>query len=184
MNITTDGDLAVPHAESPRSCTGQIWATDANQIDIHDLDRVLFRNETIDDFLSRRHRHFISASKGFGKTLLLTCKRQLLMQSHASSNHPITMIPEGRPFLDFMSEMRSLSSKHEQPLSDLSNAKRFWSAAFRISAISHHPALIERIEAAEIQAFPERIQRWLTGAKVQPTVVFKHIHSKTSFLCH
>ena len=107
---------------------------------------MLFRNDTIDDFLNRKHRHFISATKGFGKTLLLTCKRQLLTQAGASSNQPLTMVPEGRPYLDFMSEMRSLSEKYEKPLSDLSNTKRLWSAALRISAISHHPAVIDESE--------------------------------------
>ncbi len=163
---------AVP-LESARPCTGQIWATDANQIDIHDLDRVLFRNGAIDDFLNRKHRHFISATKGFGKTLLLTYKRRLLTQLSDECGQPVTMVPEGRPYLDFMSEMRSLSSRYEQPLSSLSNTKRLWSAALRISAISHHPAVIDDRDAAELAAFPSRIQRWLRGAKIQPTVAFK-----------
>jgi hypothetical protein len=140
-----------------------------------DLDRVLFRNDTINDFLNSKHRHFISATKGFGKTLLLTCKRQLLTQASESRNRPITMVPEGRPYLDFMSEMRSLSSKYEKPLSDLTNTKRLWSAAFRISAISHQPAVIDKSEAVEVGAFPTRIQRWLNGARIQPTVVFKEL---------
>jgi serine/threonine protein kinase len=175
LDIDIDDRLAVAPAAAARQCAGQIWATDANQIDILDLERVLFRNDTIDDFLNSKHRHFISATKGFGKTLLLTCKRQLLTRSSASSSQPITMIPEGRPYLDFMSEMRSLSSKYEKPLSDLSNTKRLWSAAFRISAISHHPAVIDESEAAEAEAFPNRIRRWLGGARIQPTIVFKEL---------
>jgi len=177
LDIDMDERIAVPSVASVRPCEGQIWATDANQIDILDLDRVLFRNAAIDDFLNGKHRHFISATKGFGKTLLLTCKRQLLTQSSASSKHPITMIPEDRPYLDFMSEMRWLSAKHEKPLSDLSTTKRLWSAAFRISAISHHPAVIDESEATEVEAFSSRIRRWLRGAKVQPTVVFKELTS-------
>lgn len=164
-------------SESPRACTGQIWATDANQIDLVDLERVLFRNQPIDDFLKSKHRHFISATKGFGKTLLLTCKRQLLTQASRASGQTVTMVPEGRPYLDFMSEMRTLSAKYEQPLSDLTTTKRLWSAAFRISAISHHPAVIEQAEAAELEAFPQRIRRWLAGAKIQPTVAFKELTS-------
>jgi hypothetical protein len=50
-----------------------------------------------------------------------------------------------------------------------------WSAALRISAISHQPAMIHDDEIAEIEAFPNRVQRWLRGAKVQPTVVFKEL---------
>ncbi len=111
LAINTDNRIVVAPVEPARRCSGQIWATDANQIDILDLDRVLFRNDTIDDFLTSKHRHFISATKGFGKTLLLTCKRQLLTRLSETSNRPVMMIPEGRPYLDFMSEMRSLSAK-------------------------------------------------------------------------
>jgi hypothetical protein len=146
LDIAKDDNLVVAASEPVAALCGQIWATDANQIDILDLGRVLFRNETIDDFLNSRHRHFISATKGFGKTLLLTCKRHRLT---ASSSQPVTMIPEGRPYLDFMSEMRSLSSRYEDPLSELSNTKRLWSMAFRIAAISHYPAVIDVSETAK-----------------------------------
>lgn len=175
LDIPVDAKAAVLPTESARQCGGQIWPTDANQIDILDLERVLFRNDTIDDFLNSKHRHFISATKGFGKTLLLTCKRQLLTRSSASTSQPILMIPEGRPYLDFMSEMRWLSSKYEKPLSDLSNTKRLWSAALRISAISHHPVVIDESETREAEAFPSRIRHWLGGARIQPTVVFKEL---------
>ncbi len=175
LGIPASRHAAAAPADPARQCTGQIWATDANQIDILDLDRVLFRNGAIDDFLNSKHRHFVSATKGFGKTLLLTCKRQLLTRSSASAGQPVTMVPEGRPYLDFMSEMRTLSSRYESPLSDLSNTKRLWSAAFRVSAISHHPAVIDESEAAECEPFPDRVRRWLAGAKIQPTVVFKEL---------
>lgn len=174
LDISTD-ERIVAAVEPRQARAGQIWATDAHQIDILDLDQVLFRNDTIDDFLNRKHRYFISATKGFGKTLLLTCKRHLLTQTNASNNQSITMVPEGRPYLDFMSEMRSLGSKYERPLSDLSNTKRLWNAAFRIAAISHHPTVLDESEAAEAVAFSNRIQRWLGGAKIQPTVVFKEL---------
>jgi hypothetical protein len=177
LGIALDEHLAVPPVAAPPSVSGPTWATDANQIDIHDLDRILFRNEMINDFLTRRHRHFISATKGFGKTLLLTCKRQLLTQSGTSGSQPLTLVPEGRPYLDFMSEMRSLSEKYEKPLSSLSTTKRLWSAALRISAVSHHPGVIDGGEAPELEEFPERVVRWLGGARVQPTVVFKELTS-------
>ena len=174
LDIDIDNRISVPPLEPAHQCSGQSWATDANQIDILDLDQVLFRNDMINDFLEGKHRHFISATKGFGKTLLLTCKRQLLTRS---SSQPLTMVPEGRPYLDFMSEMRTLSFKYEKPLSNLSTTKRLWSAALRISAVSHHPGVIDRSEATEIAAFPDRIRRWLSGVKIQPTVVFKELTS-------
>lgn len=171
LSIPKSAELADAGLPAAVRCSGPIWATDANQIDIHDLDRVLFRNETIDDFLSRKHRHFVSASKGFGKTLLLTYKRrQLALAGDASA---VTLVPEGRPYLDFMSEMRSLSANYEKPLSDLSTTKRLWSAAFRISALSHYPGVIQAEDEVELRAFPTRMQGWLRGGKIQPTVVFK-----------
>jgi hypothetical protein len=78
LGIEIDESISAADREFARLCTGHSWATDANQIDIVDLEKVLFHNELIDSFLNSRHRHFISATKGFGKTLLLTYKRHLL----------------------------------------------------------------------------------------------------------
>ena len=176
LKISQDKSLNTTHSEKASLCSGHIWATDANLIDISDLEKVLFRNETIDSFLNSRQSYFISATKGFGKTLLLTYKRRMLTAARDSSQE-LTMVPEGRPYLDFMSEMRSLSEKYEEPLSELSNTKRLWSAAFRISALSHHPGVISSKEAIELRAFPERLRRWLEGDRIQPTVVFKELTS-------
>jgi hypothetical protein len=175
LGIDTDETVAAPPADFARLCTGQIWATDANQIDIGDLEKILFHNDMVDGFLNGRHRHFISATKGFGKTLLLTYKRHLLTRSSAARGQLPTMVPEGKPYLDFMSEMRLLSSRYEEPLADVSTTKRVWSASLRIAAISHQSAVIDESEAAELDPFPNRIQRWLRGAKIQPTVVFKEL---------
>ena len=46
---------------------GRVWATDANQIDIRDLDRLVFRNEAIDDFLLRRNKSFCQRRKDWGR---------------------------------------------------------------------------------------------------------------------
>jgi len=174
LKIAESSTISAP-APSTGACVGQIWATDANQIDIDDLDRVLFRNQAIDDFIKSKHRHFISAAKGFGKTLLLTAKRQYLRRSKAPSRQTTKVVPEGRPYLDFMSELRSLSDRYQKPLSDISNTKRLWSTAIRISAISHQPAVIDPSDILEIEAFPSRVQRWLKGSPIQPTVVFKEL---------
>ncbi len=158
---------------------GQTWATDANQIDVQDLDRVLFRSPLVDQFLTGKHKHYIAASKGFGKTLLLTCKRHLLEQQQPSQAASLTMIPAGRPYLDFMSELRTLSQKYMQSLSDLSTTTRLWSMALRIAIISHHPSVIDASEEEEFERFPKRVQRWLAGNSIQPTVVFKELTSLT-----
>ena len=172
-------DRESSRADQPpvRDVTGQVWATDANQIGINDLGRIVFKNAVIEDFLTRRSKCFISATKGLGKTLLLTYKRYLLTQSGGArdADESVCMIPEGRPYLDFMSEMKSLSKKYEVPLSDLNTTKRIWSAALRISLISHHPSVIADNEVRELAAFPERVQRWLRGSRIEPTVVFKEL---------
>lgn len=153
---------------------GQRWATDANQIDIHDLENVVFRTDLINDFLQRKNKTFLSATKGLGKTLLLTFKRQQLTSTGAAGRM-VTTIPEGRPYLDFMTELRSLSERYHKPLSSLNTTKRLWNVALRISVISHHAGLIAEDEAFELEAFPQRMRRWLRGVKVQPTVVFKEM---------
>ena len=157
--------------------SGQHWATDAYQIDITELKKVVFKNEIIDNFLKHRNKHFISATKGLGKTLLLTYKRLLLTEEFKTTGSPITLVPQGRPFLDFMSEMRSLSQKYERPLSELTNAKRLWSAALRISAISYSENILDEEEHFELKPFSERIQRWLKGHHTEPTIVFKELTS-------
>ena len=159
--------------------TGQIWATDAYQIDINELSRVVFKNEIIEKFLKLRNKHFISATKGLGKTLLLTYKRFLLTEEMKQRGSSVTLVPQGRPFLDFMSEMRSLSKNYEAPLSELTNAKRLWSAALRISAISHFEGGITPEEQFELKPFNERVRRWLQGGKIEPTIVFKELTSLT-----
>ena len=164
-------------ADTPRrSAATQIWATDANQIEINELDRIVFKNEIINEFLNRKNKYFLSATKGLGKTLLLTFKRHLLTgQGHGDD--AICLIPKGRPYLDFMSEMKSLSAKYESPLSDVSNCKRLWGAALRIAVLSHHGSLLHEDQLFELKPFPQRIQRWLNGANIEPTVVFKELTS-------
>ena len=142
------------------------------------MDRVVFTNPIIEEYLKYRNKCFLSGTKGVGKTLLLTYKRSLLTKAYRSESHSeqsLRMVPQGRPFLDFMSEMKSLSRKYEKPLSDLNTTKRVWSTALRISAISNHPSTIESDEAFEIEPFPKRIQRWMSGSRIQPTVVFKEL---------
>jgi hypothetical protein len=166
-------------SESAAVCQGQSWATDANQIDINDLERVLFRSPLVEQFLGGKHKHFIAASKGFGKTLLLTCKRHLLEHQQQSLGVSLTMIPSGRPYLDFMSELRTLSQRYMQSFSNLSATTRLWSMALRIAIISYHPSVIDAAEEEEFLLFPNRIQRWLSGKSIQPTLVFKELTSLT-----
>ncbi len=169
---------------APGGPARKIWASDANQIEIGDLDAVVFRNPAVDDFLERRNKFFLSASKGLGKTLLLTYKRlrlteSLRQQKRSESSSGVLFVPQGRPYLDFMSDVRSLSKHHDQLLSDLPNAKRIWYLALAVSTLSHFGALIGPDDEAEVSRFPRRLQTWLRGAGIEPTVVFKEILTLT-----
>ncbi len=154
---------------------GHGWATDAHQIDIDDVDRVLFHNDAVDEFLSNRNRHFVSATKGFGKTLLLTCKRRSLALASAEKGGSVIMSPEGRPYLDFMSGMTSLSHKHLTLLEDLVFTKRLWGAALRVATISHFPEVLTPHDSSDLSQLPGRIRSWLEGTRVEPTVAFKEL---------
>lgn len=170
-----------PDASRPialHAAHSQIWATDSSQIDADDLPQLVFQNEQVEEFLSRRNRYFLSGTKGLGKTLLLSYKRQLIAQRAATGDGgagSICLIPHSGSRLDLMHEMRTVSGHYETSFKDLSFTKRFWSTALRISAISHYPDHISANERFELNPFPERIRRWIQGGKVAPSVVFKEL---------
>ncbi len=177
LDVRVDETLRAPAGPSMPSCSGQIWATDANQIDIVDLDRVLFRNGTIDDFLNRKHRHFISATKGFGKTLLLTCKRQLLTRGQ----------PIKPADADDDPRRSAVSRLHERDAISLVEVR-----AAVIESVEHQ-ATVERgiAHLGDLaSSLSHRRARSLgagsvsrtysalaAGARIQPTVVFKELTS-------
>jgi serine/threonine protein kinase len=160
--------------EPHKAVTTQTWATDSNQIDIKDLQRVVFRNQVIENFLSRPNKYFLSATKGLGKTMLMKFKRHL-MTNQVDGQQVSCLIPSGQPYIDFMGEMKLLSKNYDAQLSDLSFCKRLWGMALRISILSHHGDAIPEMLRIELKAFPQRIQRWLSGISVEPTVALKEL---------
>lgn len=168
--------------QSLAHCKGILWASDANQINIHDLRSVVFKNQLIEEFLQRREKCFLSANKGLGKTLLLTFKRSLLTENAKQgrqSDGGVTFVPEGRPYLDFMGDLRTLGDSHQQLLSSLDNAKRVWGLALRMSALSFHPDLIDQGDLDRLKSLPSSFDSWLLGGKVEPTVAFKELVGMT-----
>ncbi len=161
------------------------WLSDANQIDVRDLDRIVFHNPIIDDFLQSRGKYFLSANKGLGKTLLLTYKRTRLAETHTESglakdHSNVFFVPQGKPYLDFMDDVHGLDKKHKDFLQELVNTKRLWTLALRISALSHHTAsnrpLITEREEAFLAELPELLRMWtIEGGRVEPTVVFREM---------
>jgi hypothetical protein len=166
-----------PKASSPRPAhLTRLWASDANQIDISDLDRVVFRNAVVNEFLQGHSKYFVSANKGLGKTLLLTYKRNLL--TTAAQRARVVLVPEGKPYLDFMSDLPEQSAGHQGFLAALVNTKRLWALALRISALSHH-SLFSQEDEDDLKRLPRRLAGWLRGGKVEPTVVFKEVLGNT-----
>ncbi len=171
-----------PRGASDRRGNTRAWASDAHQIDIQDLKYIVFRNPIIDEFLEGRGKYFVSANKGLGKTLLLTYKRSLLTdayQQRQPGDHHVCLVPEGKPYLDFMSDLPQQAATHEAFLAALANSKRLWGLALRVSALSHHPALFGEDDEDELARLPKRLAGWLRGRKVEPTVVFKEVLGAT-----
>jgi hypothetical protein len=161
-----------------RPAMTRAWASDANQIDIQDLKWIVFQNPVIQDFLHGRGKHFLSANKGLGKTLLLTFKRSLIADAAertSADRGRMLVVPEGKPYLDFMSDLPPPRASHETFLSVLLNTKRLWSLALRIAALSYLPVPLSADDAGALKRLAPRLAGWLQGGKVEPTVVFKEV---------
>jgi hypothetical protein len=167
-------------SESPESLTHfrprRAWSSDAGQIEIEELDRVLYRTKAIDDFLAARNKYFLCANKGLGKTLLLTCKRTALMRETVREGLKSSeFIPVGRPYLDFMTDLPSLSVNHQRLLESLESCKRLWGLAIRVAVISHQPGISNDQHFPDLDRFPGVVAEWLRGEKVEPTAVFREV---------
>ncbi len=173
---------ARPHEGA--AAQAQSWASDANQIDIHALKDLTFKNAAIREFLEGAGKHFVSGSKGLGKTLLLTYKRALLSEQYQAPAAPrkqaaVQFIPEGRPYLDLMGDLPSQGHAMIELMSQQAACKRLWSFSFRLSVISYHPALAAAFDPAELAPLPRRLRGLLEGRPVEPTVVLKELLSLT-----
>jgi len=169
-------ELAGPEVEGSR----QAWASDANQIDIEVLEDLTFRNSVVEEFLEDGAKYFVAGAKGLGKTLLLTYKRSLLSARYQAEGAPrsqaaVQLVPEGRPYLDLMGDLRTPGKGHIDFLSSLGNCKRAWGFALRVSAISHHPSLLGPEDAEDLEGWPKRLRAMLEGKQAEPTIVVKEL---------
>ena len=177
---TTRNPAARARDEPPREReVGQVplesWASDANQIDIRALEDITFKNSVVHEFLDSNNKHFVSGSKGLGKTLLLTYKRFLLSEQYQTG--AVKFVPEGRPYLDMMGDLPSMSQAGIDLMSALDRCKRIWGFGFRLSAVSHHPSLITAVDSEDLQRFPRRLRALLEGRQAEPTMVVKELLS-------
>ncbi|MEX1363480.1 MAG: serine/threonine-protein kinase, partial [Nannocystaceae bacterium] len=147
------------------------WASDANQIDIDTLHELTFRNSVVSEFLEEGTKYFVAGAKGLGKTLLLTYKRSLLSERYqqaggtegglARGHAAVLLVPEGRPYLDLMGDLRTPGKGHVELMASLHNCKRAWGFALRVCAISHHPTLMGPADTEDLEAWPRRLRAML-----------------------
>lgn len=120
------------------------WETDAEFIDPSQLQGLLFRNSSVDEFLKYTNKHFIVASKGIGKTLLLKCKRHELehgskwSHSELGRDADVFFVPSATPYLDFSADFGYLGKKHLGFLADWRNAKLLWQVALQLAILSYY----------------------------------------------
>jgi hypothetical protein len=76
-----------------------------------------------------------------------------------------------------MSDLPKPAGGHEAFLSSLSNAKRLWAFALRVSVLSHHQGLFGTADDSELSGLPKRVAEWLRQENkvAPPTVVFKEV---------
>ncbi|MCX4245075.1 serine/threonine-protein kinase [Paraliomyxa miuraensis] len=158
----------------------ETWASDASQLDIRLLEDLTFKNAVVSEFLDSGNKHFVSGSKGLGKTLLLTYKRFLLSAQYQGSEGRspagIKFVPEGRPYLDLMGDLPSVSQAEIELMSSLARCKRIWGFGFRVCAISHQPGLLGPEDAEDLDEFPRRLKAMLRGrGAAEPTIVVKEL---------
>nr|AAY32975.1 serine-threonine protein kinase [Sorangium cellulosum]CAI43943.1 putative serine-threonine protein kinase [Sorangium cellulosum] len=169
----------------PDPSHAQSWASDANQIDINALKDLTFKNAVVREFLDSANKHFVSGSKGLGKTLLLTYKRSVLGEIYLASNgrerrqSAVQFIPEGRPYLDLMGDLGSVDQHLIDLMSGLYECKRLWSFSFRLSIVSYQSALAGAGDARDLAALPRGLRGLLDGRPVEPTMVVKELLSMT-----
>ncbi len=174
----------LPPPSRPYPARSRVWVSDANQVDIETIEDVLFQNSVVEQFVSDDRRNFVSGAKGCGKTLLLTYKRARLSNRYQADarNSKVTFIPEGRPFLDLMSDLRTVGKSAVEYMASLGNAKRLWGFALRMSIVSYDPGA--RLPPAMVANLPHRLRAVAEGQKAEPTIVAKEVLALTVSQMH
>lgn len=106
------------------------WHSNAIDITMDSIDRQLYRNGAVDDFIN--HKSFIIAEKGIGKTLLLKKKKYDLLKKNNG-----LFIPEN-PELDFPDSFDNLSANKISFLESDRNTKSLWQLAIQLSAVKKY----------------------------------------------
>ncbi len=135
------------------------WEADAGNLsDFGNFDTFVYRNGSVDSFLTDSGKSFVIAAKGVGKTLLLSYKRYLLESKYSQSNDTtsITFIPSKHPYISFIESIKTtLSNEQLSKLQQWEYCKRLWVLIIELCVISH--SSIDKNEI--LNTLPERAQR-------------------------
>ncbi len=164
-----------PEPDPPRR-RGRLWVSDAAQVDIESIEELVYRNAAVEEFMEDERRHFVSGAKGCGKTLLLTYKRARLGARYQREGRAaVTFIPEGRPYLDMMSDLRSVGRPMMELMAALPQAKRLWGFSLRLSIVSY--VLGVRLPRGPVSALPPSLRPIADGQAAEPTLVLRELLS-------
>lgn len=177
-----------PHEpeEIGREPPHRAWVSDAGQVDIGDLDALVFRNVLVDEFVEDDRRHFVSGAKGCGKTLLLTYKRARLFERYqkarGAEGATVRFIPSGRPYLDLMTDLRTVGRSMQELMGNLGHAKRLWAFALRMAVVSHEHECT--LPTTTLATLPARLRAVAEGQEAEPTVVARELLALTVSQVH
>ena len=116
-----------------------VWHTDADNIDPSIIHELVFHSDSVDDFILKGNKHFIVASKGIGKTLLLKYKKFLLDKKYISnSDKGCIFIPQQKPYLDFVSDFGTGSEVHDNIMTELYTSRKLWTISIMVSVLSYY----------------------------------------------
>ncbi len=133
------------------------WATDGDEINPANIKNICFRNDKVDEFFEYSNKHFIIATKGIGKTILLKGKRYQLEQEYRDKTKDnvdvkkTLFIPENNPYLDYIRNIGSLDRRMLAFLEDYKNAEKIWMLALQASIINYFIRLFHNKDIEKIK---------------------------------
>ena len=145
------------------------WETEGDQIRPEIAMELLYKNASIESFLGTVNKHFIVATKGLGKTVILKTKRFILEKNNQKTGKdnqhtqsPSFFVPSDAPYLDALDRFGTLDISKINALSDYATAIKVWEFAIQLSAITVFNSRTKcRIAEDLISTLPEFITKYI-----------------------
>ena len=147
------------------------WATNGVAIEMDEIDKLLYKNDSIEIFL-REHsdQFFVIAEKGIGKTLLLKKKKYDLMQKPGG-----LFIPSKENDLDFADDFINIPRDTIRYLENYENVKSLWNISIQLSAVNRFLLCNDKISVDKSE-LPDIFLKILEGkAFSMPSVIFTYL---------